>query len=568
MIRSPARIAAVLGLAFAAACVLPWRAATAAPPSHAEMVALGARLYRDGITTEGRPLTAVTRTGEPVLGTQTYCVTCHRPSGFGSSEGGVYTPPITGPILFAPTKLHRYDYRFADMYKQIQPPGYNNRIHAPLIRPAFTTASLGVLLRTGRNPAGAIMREMPRYTLSDRDVAALSAYLKTLSAKLSPGVGARDMQFATIFTADVPPARRRAVVDTLRAYFRWTNRNTDDDIGRPGFSPFYRSGFVPTYRDWVLHVWILHGPARTWRAQLDADLAAQPVFAEVSGIVDGPWAPVGRFCDDHRLPCIFPQTELPSQQDGIDTYSIQFSDGLFLEARVMARFIAEQHPKARVIHEIVAPGPYGSEPAATFAAAVARALPGAKLAVTQVADGGGWARALRAASGGADVLVVWPGAHPAAAIAALRQQDPATPLILLPESATRAAKAALSGKLAARVRLTRPTVLPTAVNPESFRTRNWLAARGVGVAAPRAEFEAYYAARLLRAAVNRLVDDYYRDYLVEWVEEEAENSLDPGVYPHLALAPGQRHASSGAYVVRLDPAAQGGIRAVTPWIVP
>lgn len=534
-----------------------------------DQVTLGARLYRHGIDTSGHRIAAIAASGQPVIGAQAYCVTCHRPSGYGASEGGVFVPPITGPILFAPTKLHRYGYRFADMYKQIQPPGYANRVRDPRPRPAYTVGSLGRLLRTGHTLGGTIARTMPRYRLTERDVAALAAYLADLSKAPSPGVGAHHLQFATIFTDNVPRARRRAVVATLRAFFDWTNRNTNNDLRRPGFSPFYRSGFARSYRDWVLHVWVLHGPPLGWQAQLNADLAARPVFAEIGGIVDGPWRPVGHFCDTHRLPCLFPQTPLPSQADGIDAYSIQFSDGLFLQARVMAEFLARRAGRpVRRIRELVAPGALGAAPSAAFAAAMARARPGTKLTITTVTNPADWPHAAAVAAGPADALVIWPGQHPRAAIAALRAHPPDARLILLPASATEAAEAGLSGTLAARARVMHPTALPTAVNPESFRTRGWLAARGVRIDAPGAQFRTIYAARVLRAAVNRVVSDFYRDYLIEWVEQEAESSIDPGVYPHLSLGPGQRHASRGSYVVRLDPAAKGGIRAVGGWIVP
>jgi hypothetical protein len=55
---------------------------------------------------------------------------------------------------------------------------------------------------------------------------------------------------------------------------------------------------------------------------------------------------------------------------------------------------------------------------------------------------------------------------------------------------------------------------------------------------------------------------------VESFEHEAENALNPGVYPRLALGPGQRFASKGCYVVRLADGSPGGIEAVGGWIVP
>ncbi|MGC8475136.1 MAG: c-type cytochrome [Acetobacteraceae bacterium] len=547
----------------------------AARAATAPAVALGRRLYRHGISVSGKPLQAVTAAGEPLLGAQGHCVTCHRPSGYGASEGGVLVPPITGPILFHRATAHRYGWRFADMFKQIQPPGYEAALHRPALRPAYTQQSLAVLLRDGRNPLGRTLPDMPRYRLSPADVAALTAYLRTLSARLSPGVGPRHLYLATIFTDNVPPARRRAVLATLRAFISWANRNTIHYLDRPGFSPYYRSGLAKAYRVWVLRVWTLHGKPAGWTAQLSADLAAHPVFAELSGIVDGPWSPIGRFCNAHRLPCLFPETPLPSQRDGIDVYSMQFNDGLFLQARVAAAYLAARPSPPRRVTMLMGPGLMAAAPAATFARALGRDLPHARL-VTRRVGAAGWPAAVRAVSAspvGSPVgtpdgtLVVWPGADPRPALAALAAAVPRARRIILPDNATAPARR-LTGPLAARLRLIHPTAMPGAINPESFRTRQFLDARGVPVVFPRAQFEAYYAARLLRAAVYRLVSDFHRDYLMEWIEQEAENTLDPGVYPHLALGPGQRHASHGAYVVALDPRAPGGIRAASGWLVP
>ena len=65
-----------------------------------------------------------------------------------------------------------------------------------------------------------------------------------------------------------------------------------------------------------------------------------------------------------------------------------------------------------------------------------------------------------------------------------------------------------------------------------------------------------------------MVDRFSREYLLEYVEHEAENALNPGTYPELALGPDQRFASKGAYVVRVDPGAEPAIVAMSRWIVP
>jgi mono/diheme cytochrome c family protein len=542
-----------------------FRVDAAAGPDDA--VGLGRRLYLLGIDSYGEEVVAESASGQRVMGPQARCVTCHRPSGFGSSEGGVYAPPVTGPILFQPRQLDR-NRLFPAMFEQVQPPGYVNRIHQPHMRPAYTTASLGTLLRTGEDPSGASMSTMPHYALTENDVTALAAYLATLSAMPAPGVDDQRIHFATIVTDTLPPARKEAVVNTIAAYFKWTNQHAAGDRSRPNFSPLYRSDFVSSYREWVLDVWQLTGSQATWRAQLETYLAAQPVFAAIGGLVDGPWREIGHFCDIQRLPCLFPVNDLPTQDDGTNIYSVHFSAGLMLEARAMVAFLSGRRPEIRTIRQIAGRGPSGSEPAATLAAELARRIPNAWVETVPVPDDGGWDAALAVSAGPVDALVIWPGQDPEDAVRAIQRRSPTSTIVLLASPATSAAQSGFSGALAERVMLMHPTELPTVVNPLSFRVRGWLHARGLAIDEPELQFKTYYALSVLDAAMSHLLLDFQRDYLIEWVEHEAEGNLNPGIYPTLSLGPQQRHASRGTYVVKLDPAAEGGIRAVSDWIVP
>ena len=163
-------------------------------------VALGKRLYHEGITIDGTPVKATSQYDITVSGKSAACVKCHRPSGFGASEGGYYVPPITGPLLFAPRQLDRTRL-FPDMFQQVQPPTFSARLHQPHMRPAYTTESLAVTLKKGQDPSGQELAAiMPRYQLTEKDVVALTAYLKTLSVKLSPGVDDREIHFVMVMS--------------------------------------------------------------------------------------------------------------------------------------------------------------------------------------------------------------------------------------------------------------------------------------------------------------------------------------------------------------------------------
>jgi hypothetical protein len=74
----------------------------------------------------------------------------------------------------------------------------------------------------------------------------------------------------------------------------------------------------------------------------------------------------------------------------------------------------------------------------------------------------------------------------------------------------------------------------------------------------------WWTAAVLDDALAHMVDHFDRAWLIERVEHEAELVPDPGVYPSPSLGPGQRFASKGCWIVRLDPAAPGGVAPVGP----
>src|SRR5258706_175987 len=66
---------------------------------------------------------------------------------------------------------------------------------------------------------------MPRFALDDASMAALIAYLRSLSAKSVPGVGDTVLEFATIVTPDADPVKRDAMLAVLNDYFAEKNAN-------------------------------------------------------------------------------------------------------------------------------------------------------------------------------------------------------------------------------------------------------------------------------------------------------------------------------------------------------
>ncbi|MGB5540463.1 MAG: hypothetical protein WBO37_10270 [Gammaproteobacteria bacterium] len=317
--RSPMRIALCMVSLLAAIPI----ATRAEPAPDQPLIETGRRIYQDGMLPGGAALRALRPEGFVQEGSHAACVTCHRRSGMGSIEGSidstVLVPPVAGPVLFAPA-------RFAGSY--LNPVHHyvpNAAWKRALTRPAYDPPGLARALRQGLDPDGKrLVAPMPRYELDDAAVTALSAYLQQLSSGPDPGVEPDILHLATVVTPDAQPDQVDAVLGVLRAW-----AGSARGAGK----------------HWRLQVWRLTGPSTTWPEQLERYYRQQPVFALLSGVGGVTWEPVHRFCEQHRVPCVLPSVEV-APDPGQDYYSMYFSPGVGLEARVLASHL-EQHAAAQ-----------------------------------------------------------------------------------------------------------------------------------------------------------------------------------------------------------------------------
>jgi hypothetical protein len=65
-----------------------------------------------------------------------------------------------------------------------------------------------------------------------------------------------------------------------------------------------------------------------------------------------------------------------------------------------------------------------------------------------------------------------------------------------------------------------------------------------------------------------MLDSYIPDFLVERLELMLGPRLSNGFYPRLSLAPGQRFASKGGYIVSFEGASGPRVKAEGDWTVP
>lgn len=552
----------------------------------------GRRIYQDGMLPSGAPLKGVRKTGNVVSGAAAACITCHRRSGMGGVEGDIPVSPINGRFLFAQPG----DKVMATMDPRVGK--RMNQAHAP-----YDDESLGTAIRKGTNNSGREMSVvMPRYTLGEPEMKALIAYLRQLSGERSPGVTAESIRFATVIAPDVEPERRKALVDMMRAAFNQKNGSTvtaNSTRGRRHMTS--AAEFVlGTERNWELDVWELQGPPESWGAQLEEQYRKQPVFALVSGVSNSTWQPVHDFCEREQVPCWFPSVDLPPATQQF--YPVYFSRGVALEAAVLARHLTEKgrHRPQRLVQV------YRDDVTGRGAAsALTQALEDSGIRVEARVLPTGSPEALRDAVAGiepGDSVVFW-----------LRPEDIAV-LGKAPGAAETYFSAVLSGGERApfspawktSTRMVYPYELPDKRQANLAYFHQWLKLRNIPLVDEPMQSEVFFALNFLTETVAEMLDNLYRDYLIERAEtmisrheggkaeeqarardalrsaarnvtgaqpgmaEQAQSGSRSGtsIYPRLSLGPTQRFASKGGYIVRFGDAAGGSLVAESGWIVP
>jgi hypothetical protein len=578
-------------------------AATTPAATDADPWVVGRQIYMDGRLPDGQPLRGVRVDVGNVTGARAACVNCHRPSGLGMIEGDVAVPPVSGRALFGSGEpvFVRMDRRFN--------PGLSVP-HAP-----YDDLSFAAAVRDGRNQSGRSMHAlMPRYDLSDVQLKAVAAYLKTLSEAWSPGVSDDSIHLATVIAPGVDAQRRQAFITTLTTVVNQMNVNMVSGL-RQKISVVERR--LHSRRKWTLDFWELSGPRSTWAEQLQHRHEGHPVFAILSGLAHDEWQPVQDFCERNRVGCWFPSVDLVPADAEQSRYSLYFSGGVSTEAEVVAHQLTGREGR---IFQLVGDDVVARSAASALQRKLAPpgnpAPPRQLLSVGMTGAGATAIQAALAAVEEGDTLVLW-----------LRPDD----LALLGTLSAPAAQVFVSATLAGgelvelpkawkqRALMVQPLELPNlrAANLERFGA--WLVGSNVPLVDRRMQSEVYFAARSLVSTLRGMLNNLHTDYLIERAEatlsmfetmqvqdeiqammmspvskrllsQSAVTSAEAAatakasqvqmdhldemrkrggttVYPRLSLGQGQRFASKGAYLEKLNPDAPGTL-GEADWVVP
>lgn len=526
----------------------------AAEPAAPAAIAVGAAIYLRGESGSAGPVEASRSDGQAVQGAAAACVNCHQRSGLGGREGRSYIPPITGRYLFRPLSPSGRDPDFA--YVEGMRPD----------RAPYTDATLARAIREGLDAQGQPLSYlMPRYALGDAQLAALIEYLKQLDARQVPGITSTTLHLATIITPDADPAKRRGMLDVMQKFINARN------VRKLGPAPRIMGSGKSVYaktpemsnRRWELHVWDLTGPPSGWERQLDQFMAAQPVYAVLSGLGGGQWGPVHAFCERAAVPCLFPNVEAPIDQQR-DFYPLYFTRGVMLEADLIAAAIlrgasGQPPPTVRQLYR-------SGESGEAAAAALAAALESRGLRVSNRALARGEAPGAALAAGPApDVLVLWlrPGD-----LAALDRTPAPSGAVYLSGLLGGLENAPLPAEWRARAHLAYPFDLPDRRRVRVDFTLGWFRMTKIPVVDLQVQADTHLACGLLSETLSHMVDTLGRDYLIERLQMMLERRIVTGYYPRLTLAAGQRFASKGGYLVRWTGPTGRGVVAEGDWTVP
>ncbi|MDH3327607.1 MAG: hypothetical protein OEM01_00045 [Desulfobulbaceae bacterium] len=542
--------------------------------SEEEALRLGERMYRDGLLPSGEPMQAIVMGDIPVDGRMFACDDCHQRSGLGSVEGTVITWPTNGKELYKPRRKTgawrppETDAAKQDVRKK-ELPRYWKQIE--VARPAYTDQSLARVLRTGIDPAARKLDPiMPLYLLDDRDMVILIHYLKNLSVNQAPGVDETTIRFATVVTNDVAEENRQTMISTLQAHIDVHNSQSRHQERRSASGPFYKTERHQAYRRLQLDVWELHGPEETWPDQLRTYYHNQPVFGLLGGMASGSWRPIHEFCEQQKIPSIFPLTNFPVVSDS-DWYTLYFSKGFYQEGEAVARYLNSTEnigPDSRIV--VVSRENQQSDALKRGFAESWRIFERPEpeyllLGPEEKLTGQFWQELMQSRQ--PTILVLWLTSEDLEKIESLVPGEKKPLMIFLSSEMLEYSFSALPDDLRDYLYLAYPYSLPETEERSLLAVQRWLQARNVPVTDLQMQAKIYFLGWMLPGAIKNMRSEFFREYFLEGFDMMIDQDYAIAVYPRLTFGSGQRYASKGCYIVQLTKGSDPTLLKKSDWVI-
>ena len=529
----PART--LLGL-LAGAALLASAARAAEPPPLSPEEIRGKRLFQTGESGSGGEVSAVLGAGGPggpgsaVPGTTLPCGSCHGRDGRGRPEGGISPSNITWDSLTKP---------------------YGSGALLGRNHPPYDEKSVKRAVSLGLDPAGNPLNPtMPRYRMSQSDMADLISYLKRLGNEPVPGVSGDAVRLGVFLSEGETGTVTRKLLDAAVA-----------EVNR-------RGGLYG--RKLSLESEVLLGDAASRRRIAESFLNRVPVLALVAPTLSGAAGSdraLAELLEVREVPAVGAISLAPPADADLDRQTFYLLASPADQARALVESLANE--EVRPSFALVATDSEEVSPLAEAVSAEAerRGYPPAE--TRRYAAGGGVDRlAIDAAARALGekkveaVIHLGPARDAAALLVALDRLGSRPRLLALGAFAD-PALFDLPAALADRVRLAFPVRPLDPASPEAAEWRALAAAHKLSAKDLGSQAAALAAVKWLVAALEKTGRDLTRDRLIATLE--TFERYETGVAPPLRLRPGKRMATRGAYLVKLD-AATKGFLPVGEWI--
>ena len=510
-----------------------------ARPASSQDIEAGRKLFNQGILSNGEKLVGVAKGDLTLRGKFVACAKCHRRSGRGAREGARLVPSIHPDDLFKPRRAKR-EQMFRNLYQEDHPPETDAKLIATYTRQAYSADSLRRVLRQGIDSNGRKLNNlMPKYDIPDSDFKNLLAYMRKKESSSSDRLNEKEIHFAVVVAAKTDPREKQAILEVIHAYADCHNLDTKRFRSRPARSVNYKADFIKTYRTWKIHVWELKNDPETWAVQLKKMQRDRPVFALLGGISAEHWKTIHDFCENEQIPCMLPITMNP--YIGENNYTVYLHRGVAEEARFAVEKVvgelkgntpAESRKHAFVVQL------HGQNKMGT--SEVSRLLMDkAKLHAIRIQEEK-FLRSTYDKLRKASHIFVWSKVSEIQKKVLKSCEDSGSCRVYYSRTCDLSNMGTRSTN-----RLSRFANPSSLEKTDILRTRKWLSSRGIyDRKYEDIQLSSFAACLLTKHTLRHMVDDFDPDYFVEWAEHECESISNPGPFPVLSLAPGQRFAAS------------------------